>query len=174
MKSIKKIMTSLVLGSAILFGTAFNANAVVISQEVLIDGEFYGEFSFEMSSMQLNSGDIIDSAFDPNVNFVDMTHFFGLFGTSEVFEFIVEFNTATRTTELFSFDGIDDDPFVPFGYQYLIAPALGIGFLDTDNTFFVNGFSAGMSFGEVSVNTPATIALFSLAIGGVFAARRRS
>jgi len=51
---------------------------------------------------------------------------------------------------------------------------LGIGFLDTDNTFFVNGFSAGMSFGEVSVNTPATIALFSLAIGGVFAARRRS
>lgn len=177
MKSFKTFTASIVFAASMLFSLNANAVAVLITQDILVGGDVFGQISFEIDSRDLNSGAILDTAFDGTPTFVNAT-FFNFFSTSEVFNFeaVIDTSNIFAGLEFLAFDGVDDDPVAPFIYQIIIDPFAGFGFIDifdlTTGDFF--GFSGEVALGQVTVNAPSIIALFSLVLAGLVFIRRKA
>lgn len=172
MKSIKKIVASASLALSLLFSV--NASAVIITQDIIVDGIVFGDVSYEISSAALNSGDIFDSFFDGQPTLAGVS-FFG-FGTSAVFGFEAVFDTfdISAGLEFLAFDVVDDDLVNPFTYQFIIDTFAGFGFLDVfdadDNFVF---FSADVALGDVQVNSPSIVIMLVMMLSGLFAVSRK-
>ena len=172
MKSLKNLFTSASLALALLFSV--NANAVLITQDIFADGVLFGEVAYEVSNSALNSGEILDSAFDGQPTFAGIS-FFG-FDTGLLFSFeaILDTSNVEAGLEFLAFDVLDDDLTSPFIYQLFVDSVFGFGFLDifdTNNNFVF--FSSDVSLGDVQVSEPGMAVFLVMLLAGVFAVRRK-
>jgi hypothetical protein len=176
MKSIKTLAVSFALAASMLFSLNASAGAVLVTQELLVGGNVFGEVSIAIDSRDLNAGVILDTAFDGTPSFVNAT-FFNFFNTSEVFNFeaVIDTSNIFAGFEFLAFDVLDDDPSVPFIYQVIVDPFASLGFIDifdfTTGDFFA--FSDEVTLGQVTVNAPSMIALFSLMLAGLVFIRKK-
>lgn len=176
MKSIKTLAASFVFAASMLFSLNANAVAVLVTQDLLVGGNVFGQVSVTIDSRDLNSGAILDTAFDGTPTFVNAT-FFNFFNTSEVFNFeaVIDTSNIFAGFEFLAFDVLDDDPSVPFIYQVIVDPFASLGFIDIFNfstgDFFA--FSDEVTLGQVTVNAPSTIALISLLLAGFIVIRKK-
>ncbi|MBO1256289.1 hypothetical protein J3L16_11410 [Alteromonas sp. 5E99-2] len=168
MKSIKKLFTSASLALALLFSV--NANAVLITQDIVVDGDVFGEVAFEVSNSALNSGAIIDTFFDGQPAFAGIS-FFGV-DTDALFSFdaVLDTSNISAGLEFLSFDSLNGSLI----FQLVVDTFSGSGFLDVfDANNDLIFFSSDVTLGSVNVSEPGMAVLLVMLLAGVFAARRK-
>ncbi|WP_395340711.1 PEP-CTERM sorting domain-containing protein [Ningiella sp. W23] len=179
MKSLKKLITSTALVASMLLATSFSANAILIKQEIFDSFGLIGLIEVEVADEAIGTG-ILDSAFgDP----VEVTKFDlgGLYPWGDNLnvlfsQVVIDSDNLERGIELFSIDA-DDVGFSPaatWSYQAFYDAAFDFGFLEVFTATGFDVFADEISLGAAVVNAPATVALFSLALGGLLVRRKRA
>ncbi|MFC4701338.1 PEP-CTERM sorting domain-containing protein [Glaciecola siphonariae] len=175
MKSLKKLVSNAILATSLLFASSFAANAVVITQDIIVDGFTFGTIEVELTQTLANSGDIVDSGFDSGISLFSI-ELFGLPTPAFTqFDFQVAIDTADLSAgiEFFALD-VQENGFDDWSYQFIFDTFDPFGnFIDIFSPAGFVFFSADVQLGEARVSAPATIALLTLAIGGVLLRRQR-
>jgi hypothetical protein len=189
MKNLKKLVSSSVLAIGVLFASSFAANSAVITQTIVGDGTGslsgfagdWGTISVEMDNADLNTGVLLDTAFGDNITLLSFNLNELLGGafplTTILFEAVIDSDNVMAGVEAFEIDAVDSDP---WSYQLTFDAFTGDGFLDifneTNALVGFGGFTLGVATVTglpVAVSAPATIAVFSLAMAGLYGRRKQ-
>jgi hypothetical protein len=185
MKSLTKLISKSLFAFTLIFATSFAANATLINIKQDIFGDVFGKIGsieIQINEELLNTG-LLDSAFGDeiilvNINLSDLYSWGDVFNIF-FFEVVIDSDNIFAGIEFFEFDG-DDVGFGPFtwSYQMLFDATLGFGFLEVfdldGNAVDFDSISLGAAqISAVQVSAPSTIALFTLAMGGLLIRRKR-
>ncbi|SNY55123.1 PEP-CTERM protein-sorting domain-containing protein [Arsukibacterium tuosuense] len=180
MKSLKKLISKSLLAITLMFATSFAANAglINITHDINdLDGFKLGSIQVQIDESLLNTG-FLDTAFGDeitliNINLSDLLSWGDVF---DIFDFgaVIDSDNIYAGIEFFEFDADD----VGFGLEtwsyYMTYDAFGLSYLEifdlSGNAIFETEFTLGAA--QV-VSAPSTIALFTLAMGGLLIRRRR-
>ena len=189
MKNLKKLVSSSVLAIGVLFASSFAANSAVITHTIIGDGTGslasfagdWGTISVEVDNADLGNGPL-ETAFGDNIALVslDFLELVGLDLSASFFEAVVDGDNIMAGIESFE---VDADDVVGAGtdtwaYQMTFDAFGSGGFLDIfdGNLVAFGGFTLGdatVTGLPVAVSAPATIAVFSLAMAGLYGRRKQ-